>query len=369
MMDRRGPFFSREEPIMAARNSSSNSSSNLIKIVSVVVILAAIGAGVYFYTQGGSTSAPAPATTAAKPGAPATPGTAAAPTAAPAAAPAQPVPDLTPEQLSKEASAAMRENRLVAPPGNNALEYYLSLLDKQPNNVGARDAVREMFPMITGVVEQNINSGAIDEATRVITLLAKADPNNYTLTILRTKLEARRKILDREEAQKAEAQKAADAQRAAAAAAANANNAQNAASTAAPAPAPGAAPANGSAATPSANTATPTTTPATAAATPPPAAPAPAGGESHAAEIVKTSAPEYPADAARKRTEGWVEVEFTITPDGQVSNVSVVNANPARVFNASAIRAVQQWSFKPRMDNGKAVEEKMRRRIEFRLGG
>ncbi|HEX6833931.1 MAG TPA: energy transducer TonB [Rudaea sp.] len=357
---------------MAARSTPpSNSSSNLVKIVSVVVILAAIGAGAYFYLHSGS-SGPAPAApTAASTAAP----NAAAP-AATAAAPAQPVPDLTPEQLQKEGSAALRDNRLVAPAGNNAAEYYLSLLEKQPNNATAHDALREMFPMAVGSIEQAVNAGNLDEATREINLLAKADPNNYTLTILRSKLDARKKTLDREEAQKEAAQKAADAQRAAATAAAANPAAPTTPATDSAGTPPAAAnntaanrttPAANNAATNAANGA-----PAVASATP---APAPAsaapvaGGESHPAEMVKSSAPEYPPDAARKRQEGWVEVEFTVTPDGGVADVNVVNANPQRVFNNAAIRAVQRWSFKPKMDNGKAVEERMRRRIEFKLGG
>jgi periplasmic protein TonB len=190
---------------------------------------------------------------------------------------------------------------------------------------------------------------------------------------LRSKLDARKKVIDREDAQKAEAQKSAEAQRAAATAAANANNAQNAASTSSTPATPGEAATPGTAAAPKPASATATPAPTTAAAaTPPPAAtaaPSSAGGESHGAEVVKTSAPEYPPDAARKHQEGWVEVEFTITADGQVAGATVVNANPARVFNASAIRAVQSWTFRPRVDNGKAVDEKMRRRIEFRLSG
>jgi periplasmic protein TonB len=348
---------------MAARSPSNN--SNVVKIISAVVILGAICAGAYFYFQGSSTTQ-APTVGAAKPAA--TPN-AATTAAAPAPAAAQPVPDLTPEQLSKEASAAFRENRLITPPGNNALEYYLSLLEKQPNNATAKDALREMFPIVTGAVEQDINSGALDEGSRVINLLAKADPNNYTLTILRTKLDARKKVLDREEAQKAEAQKAAEAQRTAAAAAAAGANSAAAANTQNPA-APAAAPGADATAKPADTAAAKPAAVATAApATPPAAAPPVVGGETHAAEVVKTSAPQYPPDAARKRQEGWVEVEFTVTADGSITGVSVVNANPTRVFNDSAIRAVQSWTFKPRMDNGKPADEKMRRRIEFRLGG
>ena len=282
-----------------------------------------------------------------------------------AAAPAAPAPELTKEQLVKEAGTAFREQRYVAPPGNNALEYYLRVLEKEPSNQIAKDALREMFPFATGAVEQNINAGSVDEATRVIDLLAKADPNNYTLTILRSKLDAKKKQVDNE--QKATA---------AAAAAAAAKAAAAAATPAAPtATAPGATtPAPGTATTPAPATtaATPAAPrPAPATTVPPPdataAAPAPAGGETHAAELIKSVPPEYPREAYVKHLEGWVEVEFTVSVAGQVTGAAVAGANPARIFNDAALRAVQRWTFKPRMDNGKAVEEHIKRRIEFKL--
>jgi len=44
-----------------------------------------------------------------------------------------------------------------------------------------------------------------------------------------------------------------------------------------------------------------------------------------------------------------------------------VASEPGRVFNAAALSAVKRWTFKPRMENGKAVEERLRRRIQFKL--
>ena len=356
------PIHCRDVPTMSATNSNSpnsGGSSPLVKLIPIAVV--AIGAlvGLYFFLSSGS-KAPAPAKTAQT-----TPAAGAPAAAAPGAAAEAPpvVPDLTPEQLLKEAGAAFRENRYVAPPGNNALEYYLKLLEKQPNNQTAKDALREMFPIVIGPVEQSINAGSLDEATRVITLLAKADPNNYTLTILRSKLDAKKKQVERDQAV---------ATAAAAAAAAKQNQPQTAAAppqsapaAAAPAPAPAAAPPPvESAATTAA--ARPASTPVSAT---PPAAPAaaPAGGDTRAAQVVKTTPPDYPPDAVRKHQEGWVEVEFTVMPDGTVANATVVNANPARIFNSAALRAVERWTFTPRTDNGTPTQEKMRRRIEFKF--
>jgi len=258
------------------------------------------------------------------------------------------------EQLLKEAGTAFREKRYVAPAGNNAYEYYLRVLDKEPANQIAKDALREMFPFATPIVETDINGNNLDEATREIDLLAKADPANYTLTILRGKLDAKKKQADKEQAQAAAAAAAAAAKAAAATQAPAAPPAATAAATPAPAaPAPAPKPV------------APTPAPPVAEA-PAPAAPA---GESHPAQLVKSAAPAYPPEAVRAKKDGWVQVEFTVDANGQVTDAKVANADPPRLFNTAALDAVRRWSFKPRMENGKAVEEHMSRRIEFKLGG
>ena len=162
--------------------------SRLIALAVIVVVLAA--AGWWFLGR--------------KPGAPIVPGTAPASTAPTAATPNAPVAtvsdELTVDQLYREARKAMNENRMAAPAGNNALELYLKILSKQPDDSGAKDALRELFPFATGAAEDQINQGNFDEANRVIALLAQADPSNYSLTILRSKLDAKRKQVDREQA-------------------------------------------------------------------------------------------------------------------------------------------------------------------------
>jgi len=45
----------------------------------------------------------------------------------------------------------------------------------------------------------------------------------------------------------------------------------------------------------------------------------------------------------------------------------VVNANPPRLFNAAALRAIADWKFQPRLENGQPAEQTMRTRIEFKL--
>lgn len=62
---------------------------------------------------------------------------------------------------------------------------------------------------------------------------------------------------------------------------------------------------------------------------------------------IKRVDPVYPPDAARSGTTGFVELEYSIGPDGKVTDASVVNAQPGRVFVAAAVKAVKQWEFAP----------------------
>lgn len=77
--------------------------------------------------------------------------------------------------------------------------------------------------------------------------------------------------------------------------------------------------------------------------------------------------PQYPRDAAMNQIEGWVRVEFIITETGSVSNPRVIEANPPRVFDREAIRAILRWRFKPRIVDGVPVQRRATQVIEFNL--
>lgn len=82
----------------------------------------------------------------------------------------------------------------------------------------------------------------------------------------------------------------------------------------------------------------------------------------HAAlQPIKRVEPEYPREALRKGTTGYVEVEFTVDATGKVASVSVVDAKPARTFETAAVRAVKQWQFAPGGENRGKV------RLDFSL--
>ncbi|HEX6999020.1 MAG TPA: energy transducer TonB [Gammaproteobacteria bacterium] len=67
-------------------------------------------------------------------------------------------------------------------------------------------------------------------------------------------------------------------------------------------------------------------------------------------------APEYPPRALSRGIEGWVQVQFTITPTGTVKDPVVVNADPKGVFEDAALRAISRWRYNPKIEGGVAVE-------------
>jgi protein TonB len=268
-------------------------------------------------------------------------------------------------ELLSEARKAINEQRYLAPSGNNAFEFYLTALQKQPGNQVATDALRETFPFAASSAEQAINQRDFNEAQRQIDLLAKADPANYTLTILRSKLDAQRKLLDKEQQdqldqqkqqqlaqQKAVAEKAAAEKLAAeqaqqteqateqkAAAAAVAERRRQAAAQTEPVASKSSAaePAQG------------------------------AAGETTPPVLIRSFQPRYPTQARRAGQNGWVVVSFTVTTDGNTSNLKVADAEPRHVFERSALDAVERWKFSPAMKDGQAVESQRTQRIVFNM--
>ncbi|MGZ8182917.1 MAG: TonB family protein [Methylobacter sp.] len=77
--------------------------------------------------------------------------------------------------------------------------------------------------------------------------------------------------------------------------------------------------------------------------------------------------PKYPARAADRHIEGWVKIEFTITTDGTVDDAVVVEAEPAEVFDDAALKAIRQWTFKEKIVNGVAVQQRAVQTLQFKL--
>lgn len=267
----------------------------------------------------------------------------------------------TPEDISRvleEAKAANEKGQLVAPEGANAIELYLRVLAADPENRLARDALNELMPYATDRTDQYITEGNIPQAERALELLRKADPSSSViLTTLAGKIENLRRIQASRETEQqallAEQQRLAQ-QRAQAA------QGQTEAATPAPAPEPVAPP-------PTAPAPTVATTETRPPAPTPAPTPAPAL-ENRNFQLTRKVEATYPQRALRQRLEGWVELSFDITATGDATNVKVIDSLPRREFDREAVRALSQWKFRPRIENGKAVSASARQRLEFKLG-
>jgi protein TonB len=77
--------------------------------------------------------------------------------------------------------------------------------------------------------------------------------------------------------------------------------------------------------------------------------------------------PAYPRDAARAGVTGWVTLELVVNADGSVRSAKVTDSKPRGVFEASAVQAVMRWKFKPKIENGKPVEQRGSQKIDFNL--
>jgi protein TonB len=68
--------------------------------------------------------------------------------------------------------------------------------------------------------------------------------------------------------------------------------------------------------------------------------------------------PVYPRRPLASGIEGWVEVQFTITGAGTVTDVAVIDADPKGVFDDAATSAVRHWKYSPRVEDGRATERR-----------
>ncbi|KQR12643.1 MULTISPECIES: energy transducer TonB [Xanthomonas] len=304
-----------------------------------------------------ATTAPATGTTPAA--------SAAAPTPATAVSPQ--VQSMAADQLRESATKALQDNRMYAPVGDNAVEYYLALREKQPQDATVNSALTDLLPYTLIAAEQGISREEFPEAQRLIALIEKVDPKAPALPRLKSGLEtgmktaANRSEQDAEQAKKLvedKAKQAAEQKRLAEqqtreAAAAQQIAAQQEAARQQTAEAERQAAARRQA-----------EAPAPAAPRPAPAAAAAAAPAAQSLRPISTPAPRYPPEALRAGTSGEVLVELTVGTDGSITASRVLRANPPRVFDREALNAVKRWRFEP-----VAAPVTTRRTLSFNPGG
>jgi protein TonB len=83
--------------------------------------------------------------------------------------------------------------------------------------------------------------------------------------------------------------------------------------------------------------------------------------------IVKVS-PQYPERARKRGIEGYVLIQFTIDELGRVVDPVIIEAEPAGVFDRSAMEAVQRFKYRPRVLHGQPMSVNgVKHRLSFEL--
>ena len=274
---------------------------------------------------------------------------------------------MSPDQLRDAASKAYGENRLYAPAGNNAMEYYLALRDKQPADAGASSALTDLMPMTVIASEQAIAREDFAEAKRLVALIEKADGQHPALGRLKSSIAssetaAASRIAQQQLTAEQEAKRQADLlkQREEDQRRQQEQARQQAAQPATP-PQPTAAQQQAAAEQARVAEAERQRQAAAeaerqrqqqAAAQQPAAQPAarPAAASNELRPVSRPS-PRYPQAAQRAGATGSVVVEFTVNPDGSVGAVRAVSSDGprqfTREFEREAVAAAKRWRFQP----------------------
>ena len=78
--------------------------------------------------------------------------------------------------------------------------------------------------------------------------------------------------------------------------------------------------------------------------------------------------PRYPAKALKRGAEGFVIMSFTIDETGRPVDIKVTDANPRRMFEREAMRALKNWKYQPKVVDGKTIAQVGQTvKLEFKL--
>lgn len=88
---------------------------------------------------------------------------------------------------------SLRQDRLLAPPANNAHYYFSRLLEINPDNEAARQGFLAIAERYVVLAEEEFSRKSYGQAQAYITLGLQVDPNNKGLKTLRSMIETREK--------------------------------------------------------------------------------------------------------------------------------------------------------------------------------
>jgi TonB family protein len=303
-----------------------------------------------------------------------------------------PVEDVIKTKLGS-AQIAQLSGRLIDPRGDNALEYYKAVLALQPENAEAKAGMQKVIDTLEQRVVKSLQERNPARVVKAWAALQRAAPDHPRLDALRNQLlalsrtsakppgsnvanaappgtlavapvaSAPSSAAGNEQAERelaeAIARELADQEAAAAATAERAAMAstEQASSVAEEVPSATALGESTSLIAPAENNAIGTVAPDLSEKV----------VQAAGLQRVREVPPVYPREAARAGTEGWVQVEFTIAPDGTTRDLQVLDSAPKLVFDRAALDSVSKWRFVPIRKNGAPVPQRAVLQVRFVL--
>lgn len=85
--------------------------------------------------------------------------------------------------------------------------------------------------------------------------------------------------------------------------------------------------------------------------------------------VLQRTPPSYPPSALRRRLEGYVVVEFTVSREGMViqDTLEIIESTPPGTFDRVVLRSLLRWRFEPLSVNGEPRDYRARQKIDFKL--
>ncbi len=78
--------------------------------------------------------------------------------------------------------------------------------------------------------------------------------------------------------------------------------------------------------------------------------------------------PQYPRRALSRNIEGYCIVEYTVTKVGSVRDSVAIDCSPRGMFERASVKASLKFKYKPRVENGEAIEVSgVRNKFTYRL--
>ena len=82
---------------------------------------------------------------------------------------------------------------------------------------------------------------------------------------------------------------------------------------------------------------------------------------------IKRPSPRFPKNALKRGQSGWVNVYFTVTPEGATTDITVYASEPGEVFDNAAVKAVERWEFEPYEYRGQLISKRIGTKLVFNL--